>query len=245
MVAQALPPATCMSIEIDGLMYRYRSRPALNGVSLAVEPGSVVGLLGANGAGKSTLLRILCGLLVPGQGSVRVAGYQLPRDRNRARGSIGYVAQQFGLYEDLRVEENLRFYTRAYGLEETTAAERVQEALHRFDLDGRRADRTSTLSHGWRQRLALACALAHRPSVLLLDEATAGLDPAARRQVWRVIQEEAARGAAILIGTHHLDEAARCDSVAWLHEGCVAGFGRYSDLESSLDEFFSRAQGAA
>jgi ABC-2 type transport system ATP-binding protein len=101
------------------------------------------------------------------------------------------------------------------------------------------------LSHGWRQRLALACALAHRPAVLLLDEATAGLDPAARRQVWRVIQEEAARGAAILISTHHLDEAARCDSVAWLHEGRVAGFGRYSDLESSLDEFFSRAQGVA
>lgn len=234
-----------MSIEIDGLVYQYQSRVALNNVSLAVQPGSVVGLLGANGAGKSTLLRILCGLLAPVHGSVRVAGYQLPRQRDRVRGSIGFVAQQFGLYEDLQVEENLRFYTRAYGFEEAIVSDRVQQALARFDLKARSADRTGALSHGWRQRLALACALTHRPAVLLLDEATAGLDPAARRQVWRVIQEEAARGAAVLISTHHLDEAAKCDSVAWLHEGSVAGFGRYSELESSLDEFFSRAQGAA
>jgi ABC-2 type transport system ATP-binding protein len=234
-----------VSIEIHDLVYHYRARAALNHVSLAVPPGSVVGLLGANGAGKSTLLRILCGLLKPEHGRVRVAGYELPRERGRARASIGFVAQQFGLYEDLRVEENLYFYARAYGLEEASAAERVQEALVRFDLSVRRADRTGALSHGWRQRLALACALTHRPAVLLLDEATAGLDPAARRQVWRIVQEEAARGAAILISTHHLDEAAKCDSVAWLHEGSLAGFGRYSDLESSLDEFFSRAQGAA
>jgi ABC-2 type transport system ATP-binding protein len=234
-----------MSIEIQKLVYHYRSRMALDHVSLAVQPGSVVGLLGANGAGKSTLLRILCGLLKPGEGSVRVAGYELPRERDHARTSIGFVAQQFGLYEDLLVEENLLFYARAYGLEEGIAAERVQEALVRFELSVRRADRTGALSHGWRQRLALACALTHRPAVLLLDEATAGLDPAARRQVWRVIQEEAARGVAVLISTHHLDEAAKCDSVAWLHEGSMAGYGRYSDLESSLDEFFSRAQGAA
>lgn len=234
-----------MSIEIDGLDYRYRSRTALNGISLVVRPGAVVGLLGSNGAGKSTLLRILCGLLSPQQGSVRVAGWELPRDRNRARAAVGYVAQQFGLYEDLNVEENLRFYARAYGLEEATAADRVRQALERFHLVGRRADRTGSLSHGWRQRLALACSLTHHPEVLLLDEATAGLDPAARRQVWQIVQEEAARGAAILLSTHHLDEAARCDSVAWLHEGSVAGFGRYADLESSLDEFFSRAEGAA
>ncbi len=234
-----------MSIEIQDLVYHYRSRVALNHVSLAIRPGSVVGLLGANGAGKSTLLRILCGLLKPEGGSVRVAGHHLPRERDRARGSIGFVSQQFGLYEDLLVEENLHFYARAYGLQDAEAEERGQEALVRFDLSARRADRTGALSHGWRQRLALACALTHRPSVLLLDEATAGLDPAARRQVWRVIQEEAARGAAILISTHHLDEAAKCDSVAWLHEGSLAGFGRYSDLESSLDEFFSRVQGAA
>lgn len=212
---------------------------------MAVKPGEIVGLLGSNGAGKSTLLRILCGLLTPAEGSVRVAGWDLSREKKQARAATGYVAQQFGLYEDLRVEENLRFYAGAYGLDDSTMDQRVEEALSRFSLAGRRRDRTGTLSHGWRQRVALACALTHRPSVLLLDEATAGLDPASRRQVWAMIQDEASRGAAVLISTHYLDEAARCDAVAWLHAGSVAGFGRYSDLESSLDEFFSRAQGVA
>lgn len=234
-----------MSIEIDSLVYRYKTRPALNGVSLTIPPGTVVGLLGANGAGKSTLMRILCGLLAPEQGRVRVAGWELPRDRNRARGSVGYVAQQFGLYEDLSVEENLNFYARAYSLDETTATARVEQALVRFHLETRAKDLTGTLSHGWRQRVALACALTHRPDVLLLDECTAGVDPSARRQVWQIVQEEASRGAAVLISTHHLDEAARCDSVAWLHEGSVAGLGRYADLESSLEDFFNRAEGAA
>src|SRR5262249_34825320 len=151
---------------VEGLVYRYRSRAALDGVSLSVPPGMILGLLGANGAGKSTLLRNLCGLLTPLQGSVRVAG------------AGGYGAQQFGLYEDLTVEENLRFYARAYGLDQATALVRLERSLERFHLEARRRERAGALSHGWRQRLALACALTHQPAVLLLDEATAGLDPA-------------------------------------------------------------------
>lgn len=226
-----------MGIEIQGLAYRYGPRVALADVSLEVPAGSIVGLLGGNGAGKSTLLRVLCGLLTPAAGKVRVAGVELPA----ARCSLGYVAQTFGLYEDLTVAENLEFCGRAYGLDRGTASERVEAGLVRFRLTDRRRDRTGSLSHGWRQRVAMASALMHQPPVLLLDEATAGLDPAARLYAWNVMEEEAARGVAVFASTHHLDEAARCHSVVLLNAGRVAASGRYADLAASLDEHFGRA----
>jgi ABC-2 type transport system ATP-binding protein len=227
--------ATILSgIEIQGLVYRYGPRLALDHVSLQVSAGRIIGLLGANGAGKSTLLKLLCGLLAPAAGSILVAGAALPA----ARRGIGYVAQTFGLYEDLSVLENLEFYGRACGLGRAVALERVEAALARFRLTDRRRDRTGSLSHGWRQRVAMACALLHRPAVLLLDEATAGLDPAARRHAWQVVEEEAARGAAVLLSTHHLDEAARCHSVAFLNAGRLAGCGPYAEAAAALDEHF-------
>ncbi len=225
-----------MGIEIQSLVYRYGQRVALDNVSLEVRAGTIVGLLGGNGAGKSTLLRVLCGLLTPAAGTVRVAGTELPA----AKCSLGYVAQRFGLYEDLTVAENLEFYGRAYGLARGTALERTDAALERFRLTERRRDRTGSLSHGWRQRVAMASALLHRPPVLLLDEATAGLDPAARLYAWRVMEEEAARGTAVFASTHHLDEAARCHSVVLLNNGRVAACGPYTELSASLDEHFER-----
>ena len=199
-----------------------------------ISSGTIVGLLGGNGAGKSTLLKVLCGLLTPAAGRVLVAGGELPA----ARCQLGYVAQSFGLYEDLSVSENIEFYGRAYGLDRATVSERVEAALERFRLTDRRRDRTGSLSHGWRQRVAMASALIHRPPVLLLDEATAGLDPAARRMAWNVLEEEAARGAAVFNSTHHLDEAARCPSVVFLNAGRLAGCGPYADLAASLDRYF-------
>lgn len=221
---------------MQGVGYRYGQRVALDDVSLQVPTGGIVGLLGGNGAGKSTLLKVLCGLLTPTAGKIFVAGAEPAAARLR----IGYVAQTFGLYEDLSVSENLEFYGRAYGLDRTIALGRVESALARFRLADRRRDRTGSLSHGWRQRVAIASALLHRPAVLLLDEATAGLDPAARRYAWHVMEEEAARGAAVFVSTHHLDEAARCHSVAFLHAGRLAACGPYSDLAASLDEHFGR-----
>ena len=223
-------------IEVQGLVYRYGRRVALDNVSLRVLPGSIVGLLGGNGAGKSTLLKVLCGLLIPAAGKIFVAGAEPAAARCR----IGYVAQTFGLYEDLSVFENLEFYGRAYGLDRPIALERVEAALSRFRLTDYQCDRTGSLSHGWRQRVAMAGALLHRPAVLLLDEATAGLDPAARRYAWQVIEEESARGAAVFVGTHHLDEAARCRSVVFLHTGRVAGCGPYEDVAPSFNEHFER-----
>jgi ABC-2 type transport system ATP-binding protein len=214
-----------MSIEIQSLSHRYGRRASLADVSLSVRPGEIVGLLGGNGAGKSTLFRILCGLLVPAAGSVRVAGHPLPGEGIQARAAVGYVAQRFGLYEDLTVEENLEFYARAYGLDGPELRQRVAAGLDRFGLAGRRRDVSGTLSHGWKQRLAMGCAVAHRPAVLLLDEATAGLDPSARAGAWNILQQEAARGAAVLLSTHHLDEAERCHSQIWLDEGRVVPGG--------------------
>ena len=231
-----------MSIACDDLSYRFGARTALDRVTFAVSSGEVVGLLGANGAGKSTLMRVLCGLLTPASGTAHVAGFDLSGNAARARSQTGYVAQKFGLYDDLSVLENLRFYGRAYGLDRKTAAERVSASLHRFGLNVRKNDPTASLSHGWRQRVAMASALLHQPRVLLIDEGTAGLDPAARRHVWNVIEQEAARGAAVLISTHHLDEAQRCPRVLWLHEARVAGEGAYAELAGRLDELFASAE---
>jgi ABC-2 type transport system ATP-binding protein len=211
-----------MAIDVSGVSYKYGARLALDNVSLVVGSGKIAGLLGANGAGKSTLLRVLCGLLKPVAGSATIAGHVLPRDVAFARASTGYVSQLFGLYEDLTVRENVEFYARAYGLEDPVVAKRFQHALERFELGDRRNERAGRLSHGWRQRLALACSLTHLPQVLLLDEATAGLDPPSRKLVWRILEEERARGAAVLLSTHHTDEAALCDSVVWLDGGRVA-----------------------
>src|ERR1035437_7821881 len=204
-----------MSISIQGLSYRYGSRMALDGVDIEVASGNVAALLGSNGAGKSTLFKILCGLLRPVQGSVRVNGSALPQ----ARASIGYVAQKFGLYEDLTLEQNIRFFAQAYGMDSKTVSERTVELMNRFELTPRRKDRAGALSQGWKQRLAFASSLAHRPAVLLLDEVTAGLDPDARQYVWEVIRAEADRGVTVLLSTHHMDEAGRCDSSIWLKEG--------------------------
>jgi ABC-2 type transport system ATP-binding protein len=219
----------------EDLVFRYGNRLALDGVSLHVAPGAIVGLLGSNGAGKSTLLRILCGMVPPESGVARVNGWRLPEFRRQAQRSVGFVAQRFGLYVDLHVEENLNFYARAYGLHGSAAGRRVEETLARLDLAPHRGERAGALSHGWQQRLALAAALLHRPPVLLLDEATAGLDGEARQQVWNILEEEAGRGAAVLLSTHHLDEAARCASVAWLREGRVSGCGTYAEVSASIE----------
>lgn len=182
---------------------------------MEVAAGNVAALLGSNGAGKSTLFKLLCGLLRPVQGSVRVNGCA----PSRARASIGYVAQKFGLYEDLTVEQNIPFFGQAYGMDSKTVSGRTVELMNRFELTPRRKDRAGALSQGWKQRLAFASSLAHRPAVLLLDEVTAGLDPDARQYVWEVIRAEADRGVTVLLSTHHLDESGRCDSSIWLKEG--------------------------
>ncbi|MDP8979538.1 MAG: ABC transporter ATP-binding protein [Acidobacteriota bacterium] len=198
---------TLPSVSVREVSFSHGPKQVLDRVSIELRTGKIHGLLGGNGSGKSTLLRILAGALRPSGGEIRRAG------------STGYVAQRFSLYEDLRVEENLCFCARCYGLMGRELRMRVDEVLARLDLESLRRERTSRLSQGWKQRVAMAAALCHRPSVLLLDETTAGLDPTARQELWQVFGECCQEGCAILLATHHLDEAERCDEVGYLENG--------------------------
>jgi ABC-2 type transport system ATP-binding protein len=194
-----------------GISKSYGAKQVLRSLDLEILPGEIFGLFGSNGSGKSTLLRIFAGALRPTAGKVEV------------RGSTGYVAQRFSLYPDLSVEENLSFFAQCYRPEGGAARARVEEVLERVGLAPWRRERAEALSHGWRQRLSLAAALTHSPSILLLDEATAGLDPSARSALWEVLTAYAQAGMAIVLSTHFLDEGERCTRVGRIEEGRLAG----------------------
>ena len=217
-------------IETHGLRKVFGERVALEGLTLAVHRGEIFGLLGANGSGKTTTIRMLCGLLAPTAGQAQVVGYDVVRDAEKVRRRIGYMSQRFGLYEDLTVLENLRFYSGVYGLRGRAATERIAELLEELDLGSRRRQLAATLSGGWKQRLALACATAHKPDLLFLDEPTAGVDPASRQRFWNLISAFAARGTAILLTTHYMDEAARCERLAFLLAGRLIADGTPGEI---------------
>jgi ABC-2 type transport system ATP-binding protein len=212
-----MPPETV--IRVDELTRRFGEFTAVDQVSFQVEAGEIFGYLGANGAGKSTTIRMLCGLLRPTSGSASVAGYDVVHQPERVKRSIGYMSQKFSLYLDLRVEENLEFFGGAFGLWGRALRSRSQELLERVDLVAQRNVMTGSMPGGWRQRLALACALLHKPRILFLDEPTAGVDPASRRNFWKMIRELAASGTTILVTTHYMDEAEYCDRVGLMVDG--------------------------
>ncbi|MEN2981750.1 MAG: ABC transporter ATP-binding protein [Thermus sp.] len=203
---------------------------ALDRVSLSVRPGEVFGLLGPNGAGKTTLVRILSGVLRPDGGKAWVAGLEVAREPHRVKARIGYATQEASVYRDLTVEENLLFRARLYRPKEARAL--AAEALVRFGLTPYAKALAGHLSGGWRQRLALAQAVVHRPEVLFLDEPTTGLDPLSRRSIWELIHQEAARGAAVLVTTHYMDEAERCHRLGLLFGGRVLAVGTPQELKA-------------
>lgn len=198
---------------------------AVQGLDLRVGRGEVFGMLGPNGSGKTTIIRMLCGLLAPTSGGATVAGIDVAREPERVRRAIGYMSQRYGLYDDLTVAENLRFYAEVYGLRGAARNARIAELVEELQLSERLDQFAGTLSGGWKQRLGLACATAHRPEVLFLDEPTAGVDPASRRQFWDLIHEMAGRGTTILVTTHYMDEASRCDRLAFLSRGHLIALG--------------------
>ena len=208
-----------------GLRKVFGSFVAVEGLDLTVHRGEVFGLLGANGSGKTTTIRMLTGLLTPSAGDATVVGLDVRRESEAIRRRIGYMSQKFGLYDDLSVEENLRFYSTIYGLRGHVREERMRELLDQLGLAPRVAQLAGTLSGGWKQKLALACATAHRPAMLFLDEPTAGVDPAARRQFWQIIYTLSAQGTTILVTTHYMDEAARCQRLAFLSRGKLTAVG--------------------
>jgi ABC-2 type transport system ATP-binding protein len=225
----AAPPPPI--IEVEALVKRFGAFTAVDQVSFTVSRGEVFGLLGSNGAGKSTTIRMLCGLMRPTAGSARVAGIDVAAEPERVKRRIGYMTQRFSLYDDLPVVQNLRFFGGIYGLRGAELAARQAWALRMADLEGKEAWITGTLPAGWKQRLALGCALLHRPELVFLDEPTGGVDPLSRRRFWRLIDGLARDGVTIIVTTHYLDEAERCDRVALMHDGRLAALGTVAQLK--------------
>jgi len=228
--ASALPRGERM-VEVQGVVRRFGEVTALNGVGLEVGRGEVFGLVGPDGAGKTTLMRVLCGLVTPDEGSVQVAGCDVVADPESAKPHLGYLAQRFGLWGDLTVEENLRFCADLYRVPRREFEERRPRLLQITRLapfTGRLADH---LSGGMRQKLGLICTLIHRPQVLLLDEPTTGVDPASRRDFWRLLYDLPRQGVTVLVSTPYMDEAERCDRIALLHEGRVLACASPDELK--------------
>jgi ABC-2 type transport system ATP-binding protein len=218
-------------IEVAGLVKRFGDFTAVDDVSFTVSRGEVFGLLGSNGAGKSTIIRMLCGLMRPTAGAARVAGLDVAAEPERLKRRIGYMTQRFSLYDDLPVEQNLRFFGGIYGLRGAELAERQAWALRMADLAGKEKLLTGSLPAGWKQRLALGCALLHRPEIVFLDEPTGSVDPVSRRRFWRLIDGLAHEGVTIIVTTHYLDEAERCDRLALMHDGRLIALGTVAELK--------------
>ncbi len=212
-------------IELENLSKDFGKIRAVNGVSLKVKRGSIYGLLGPNGAGKSTTIRMICGVLMPTEGKAIIDGMDVYSDAEAIKSRIGYMSQKFSLYDDLTVMENLKFYASLYGIYGKERKERIKQLIEMAGISGRENQLAGNLSGGWKQRLALGCALIHKPSLLILDEPTAGVDPVARRIFWELIFKLAAQGITVLVTTHYMDEAESCDHIAFIFNGSVIADG--------------------
>lgn len=227
-------PAGPVAIEMENLHKRFGDLIAVQSLTLSIPKGEVFGLLGSNGSGKTTTIRMLTGLMPPTAGRAVVAGIDVVKNPEVVRRRLGYMSQRYGLYDDLTVEENLRFYAGLYGLVGGEGRNRVEDQIRDLGFTARRKQMAGTLSGGWKQRLSLGCATSHRPDVLFLDEPTAGVDPAARRHFWEVIKQLARGGTTILVTTHYMDEAQRCERLAILWRGKLEAVGTPGEIISTL-----------
>jgi ABC-2 type transport system ATP-binding protein len=225
------------AIEVRDLTRRFGAFTAVDRLSFDVEPGEIFGFLGANGAGKSTTIRMLCGLLRPSSGTALIDGIDVSRDPEAVKRRIGYMSQRFSLYEPLTIDQNIRFFGGIYGLRGRQFEERRQFVLDMAGLKGREHTRTRDLAGGWRQRLALGCAILHQPRIVFLDEPTGGVDPLSRRQFWNLIDTLSRDGTTVLVTTHYLDEAEHCHRLAIIHAGRLAALGSAAALK---ERFASR-----
>jgi drug efflux transport system ATP-binding protein len=235
------------AVETLGMRKVFGSLVAVDSLDLTIARGTVFGLLGSNGCGKTTTIRMLCGLLTPSAGKASVIGLDVGTQGEAIRKRIGYMCQKFGLYDDLTVRENLLFYASIYGLRREALKARTEELLVELRLTKRVDQLVGTLSGGWKQRVALACATAHHPELVFLDEPTAGVDPAARRLFWELIYHLAGAGTTIVVTTHYMDEAARCQRLGFMSKGRLIANGTQEEIlrqfgQPSVEDVFIELQ---
>jgi len=223
-------------IVADKLTRRFGPILAVSDLDLTVAPAEIFGFLGPNGAGKTTVVRMLCGLLAPTSGHATVAGCDVVRQSRRLKQHIGYMSQRFGLYNDLTVRENVEFFGGVYLASRRESRGRSEEVLGEMGLTGRADQLAGTLSGGWKQRLALATAIVHRPGIVFLDEPTAGVDPVSRREIWELIYSLQGRGITLFVTTHYMEEAERCNRIGFIHSGRLVALGTPSDLKATRME---------
>ncbi|OZA28836.1 MAG: multidrug ABC transporter ATP-binding protein [Hydrogenophilales bacterium 17-64-11] len=228
--------STDYAVEVRDLTRRFGDFVAVDRVSLSVETGQVFGFLGPNGAGKSTTIRMLCGLLLPSSGAGRVAGFDIMTESETIKRHIGYMSQKFSLYDDLSVEENIDFFAGIYNVPRARRSERKDWVLDMAGLADKRNSLTRSLAGGWKQRLALGCAVLHEPPILFLDEPTSGVDPLSRRQFWDLIAQMAHRGTTVFVTTHYMEEAEYCDELALISRGRMIAKGKPAELKSAIPE---------
>jgi len=231
------------AVEVNNLTKVFGDHVAVRDVSFRVKTGEIFGFLGPNGSGKSTTIRMVCGILTPTSGTGTVLGYDIYTESEKIKQNIGYMSQRFSLYEELTVLENLRFYAGIYGLKNQQAGTRIKEVIELASLEGRENFQARMLSGGWKQRLALGCALLHRPPLIFLDEPTAGVDPVSRRTFWEIIRYLAKGGITVFVTTHYMDEAELCDTIGFIHSGSLKAFGTTEELKKkhgykSLEDVF-------
>ena len=238
------------AVIVKDLEKRFGKFIAVNRISFDVAKGEIFGFLGPNGAGKSTTIRMLCGILSPTSGMGSVAGFDIRTETEKIKSNIGYMSQKFSLYEDLTVEENINFYSGIYRIPEGRKEERKSWVIEMAGLSEHRNSRTRILSSGWKQRLALGCAILHQPPIIFLDEPTSGVDPISRRQFWDLIYELSGKGVTVFVTTHYMDEAEYCDRLALIYRGELIAIGTPDELktkfmeEDVLEVFCERPQDA-
>ena len=222
------------TIEVINMTKKFGNFVAVDDASFKIKKGEVFGFLGPNGSGKTTVIRMLMGLITPTSGTGKVLGYDVGEHSEEIRERVGYMSQKFSLYEDLTVDENLDFYAGVYGVPRSEVSKKKQDILKMADLVGRENMLTSNLSGGWKQRLALGCAIIHEPEILFLDEPTGGVDPIARRYFWELIYDLSKNGVTILVTTHYMDEAEQCNNIGFIHYGKILSLDTPNNMKDKV-----------
>jgi len=221
-----------IAVSVQALEKRFGKFTAVNRINFEVNRGEIFGFLGPNGAGKSTTIRMLCGIIPPSSGSGQVGGFDIIKEQYKIKEHIGYMSQKFSLYDDLTVEENINFYSGIYKIPKDQRESRFKETIRQADLEGMEARLTSTLAGGWKQRLALGCALIHKPKIIFLDEPTSGVDPITRANFWGIIKQLTKEGVTVFITTHYMDEAENCNRMVLIYHGTIIASGSPQDMKT-------------